>query len=220
MNVGFSQAWERVENIPSSAEPAGVVFGTQTTTARYKALLFDEIGNHCLLLLSQSLCVHNSTAPMTADIVLPDAYQRITQISQLFKQALSSVRSPSTRPPSESIPTTPHYVLALKIPDNVQAELDDGTVLLELRSALSQAIVNLQDEYRRVFEKAYKDSLVNLPGHIPGAQMFGAMLERRFATQALPPLMEQHLKTKEEIARSLQAASTISSTSSKPFNNV
>lgn len=152
---------------------------------------------------------------MTSDIIRPDPYQRISQIAQLFKQTFSS---PAYRPISEKAASS--SILRLALPPDIQAELDDETVLPELRAVLSQSIEELQDAYRRIFIEACTKSLDNLPKDIPGSQMFATVLEKRFLNQALPSLMKEHTKTKEEIARSIQAASTIPSTSSKPFNSV
>ncbi|KAF8874448.1 hypothetical protein CPB85DRAFT_566657, partial [Mucidula mucida] len=157
---------------------------------------------------------------MTTELMLTDPYQRIAQISQLFKQALSSVRppSPATRIAS-SVPCPQLHVLTLTLPADVRSELDDQTVLPELRSALAQSIQELREEYQRVFDKAHNESLIHLPAHLKGPQRFAAVLEKRFIQQAVPILVKEHQKAKEEIARSIQAASTIPSASSKPFNN-
>ncbi|KAK0246295.1 hypothetical protein EDD85DRAFT_803719 [Armillaria nabsnona] len=141
-----------------------------------------------------------------------DFYQRTAKIAHLFKKIAAPIESAIISScPAGSFPS-----LNLDLPGEVTSELTNPTVSVELRNALSAAISDLQADYRRVFEQAYRRN-IRAPIPQPAAmEQLKVLLQRRFTSQALPGLIKHHLEAKAALA---SAAVTSDDRPTPKFNN-
>nr|AGG68695.1 putative homeodomain 2 protein [Flammulina velutipes] len=155
----------------------------------------------------------------SSGLVQPDPYQRIIEISKLFKQSLSSAGFTNPKSTHTATPSRFPPALQLNIPPHVQQELEDEYVPVELRTALSSTIEDLRSEYQRLFQQTQQKTLATPIPQLDALGKLSTLLEQRFYSKAVPALYEKHVQAKEDIAVSIAAASTIPSTSTAQFNH-
>ncbi|KAK0465618.1 uncharacterized protein EV420DRAFT_969997 [Desarmillaria tabescens] len=135
--------------------------------------------------------------------------RRTSRIAKLFKKTAGPING-SAIPPS--LPPLPQ--LNFILPEHVKSELNDNSIPAEMRSALTTAIQDLQEDYRRVYERAYNASLASPLPQFSAIHRLGAILEARFLNQSLPGLMRHYLAEKAALPKSNEVEE-----SKRKFNN-
>ncbi len=146
-----------------------------------------------------------------------DIIHRALRIAQRFKETVGPLCVNATPEKHTNAAIPP---INLQLTAEINAELADTAAHQELRDTLLRQIAGSQADYQRIYDKACQRALASPSPQLHALDALATLMSNRFQKETIPSLLKEYLSTKEEIARSLQAASTIASTSSKPFNHV
>ncbi len=154
--------------------------------------------------------------------VLPSLRQDLLQnILNVARTSLNAIPSPR--------PVLPFYSSALpelhlQLPDNVKAELNDTSVPIELRTALTAVLADLQAQYHHSYQQVYQQSLTVPMPQLNGLDKLEYSLQLLFTTQTLPDLMSRYTEAKQvradRIARQLEARRLAEERDRPQFNAV
>ncbi|SJL06207.1 uncharacterized protein ARMOST_09543 [Armillaria ostoyae] len=113
----------------------------------------------------------------------------------------------------------PHF--DVKLPEDFETELQDDSVPSDLRNALANTVSQLQDRYRKAFERAHHQShSIPLLSQLSVVEKLGSSLQDLFLAKLLPGVMERYRKAKKVRADRIAQARRLAEERDRPQFNV